>query len=77
MALRTFRFRSLTNHLNCDSKINVFGIVYIPQEYTSDDVFRQIENEYLNFSVNYSNICLLGDFNSRTAAAEDLILVDK
>ena len=58
----------------------LFGIVYIPPEYTSyssDAVFRQIENEYLNFSVNYSNICLLGDFNSRTAAFDDFILVDE
>ena len=53
---------------------SLFGIVYIPQEYTScssDDVFRQFENEYLNFSVNYSNICLLGYSNSRTTAAEN------
>ena len=39
---------------------------------------KQIENEYLNFSVNYGNICLLiGDFNSRTAAPDDFIIVDE
>ena len=31
----------------------------------------------MNLPVNYSNICLLGDFNSRTAAADDFILVDE
>jgi hypothetical protein len=31
----------------------------------------------MNLPVNYSNICLLGDFNSRTAAVDDFILVDE
>ena len=50
------------------------GIVYIPPEnsvYCIGDPFSEIENEFLNFSVNYENICLFGDFNARTAEEPD------
>ena len=51
----------------------IFGIVYIPPEnsiYCTGDPFSEMENEFLNYSANYENICLVGDFNARTA--EDL-----
>jgi hypothetical protein len=44
--------------------------VYIPPEYSrysSPDAFSQIENEYLEFTEKFKNICLIGDFNARTA----------
>jgi hypothetical protein len=54
----------------------IFGIVYIPPEgssYLSPDAFDQVENEYRVLSQNYKYICLLGDFNSRTADDPDFI----
>ena len=54
----------------------IFGIVYIPPEgssYLSPDAFDQVENEYRVLSQNYQYICLLGDFNSRTAYDPDFI----
>jgi hypothetical protein len=35
--------------------------------------FSEIENEFLNFSTNYNYICLLGDFNARTAEEPDFV----
>jgi hypothetical protein len=32
-----------------------------------------IENEFLNISTNYNYICLLGDFNARTAEEPDFV----
>ena len=54
----------------------IFGIVYIPSEgssYLSPDAFDQVENEYRVLSQNYKYICLLGEFNSRTADDPDFI----
>jgi len=54
----------------------LFGIVYIPPEhslYCVGDPFSEIENEFLNFSTNYDYICLLGDFNARTAEEPDFV----
>ena len=54
----------------------IFGIVYIPPEdssYLSPDAFDQVENEDRVLSQNYKYICLLGDFNSRTADDPDFI----
>jgi hypothetical protein len=54
----------------------IFGIVYIPPEgssYLSPDAFDQVENEYRVLSQNYKYICLLGDFNSRTATINRLL----
>ena len=61
--------------VNLDQDI-IFGIVYIPPEntvYSSQDAFREIENEYNNFSINYKYmyISLIGDFNGRTADEDD------
>jgi hypothetical protein len=39
--------------------------------YSSQDAFREIENEYNNFSINYKYISLIGDFNGRTADEDD------
>jgi hypothetical protein len=33
---------------------------------------NEIENEFLNLNSNYDNICLVGDFNSRTAEISDI-----
>ena len=38
-----------------------------------ESLFRnEIENEFLNLNSNYDNICLVGDFNSRTAEISDI-----
>jgi hypothetical protein len=42
----------------------------------SKKYFREIQNEYLMFSPNYECVCLLGDFNSRTATDDDFIFID-
>ncbi|CAG2232095.1 unnamed protein product [Mytilus edulis] len=52
----------------------IFGITYIPPEntnYASDEAFSEIEFEFQNFSKNNDYMCLLGDFNSRTATLKD------
>jgi hypothetical protein len=41
--------------------------------YCVGDPFSEIENEFLNFSTNYDKICLLGDFNARTAEEPDFV----
>ena len=55
----------------------IFGIVYVPPEnssYCIGDPFNEIEHELIKFSSDHENICLIGDFNSRTA--EDLDFVE-
>ena len=57
----------------------LFGIVYIPPEYspyTSLDAFSQIENEFLSLSSRYNNVALIGDFNSRTSTDSDFFNFD-
>ena len=52
------------------------GVVYIPPEYTkysSEDAFSEMQQEYLSFSNRSKYICLLGDFNARTATATDFV----
>jgi hypothetical protein len=52
------------------------GVVYIPPEYTkysSEDAFSELQQEYLSFSNKSKYICLLGDFNARTATATDFV----
>ena len=58
----------------------LLGIVYILPEYSrysSTDAFSQIENEYLEFTEKYKNICLIGDFNARTAEDDECITLDE
>ena len=59
----------------------LLGIVYIPPEYSrysSPDTFSQIENEYLEFTEKFKNICLLiGDLNARTAEDDEFITLDE
>ena len=58
----------------------LLGIVYIPPEYSrysSPDAFSQIENEYLEFTEKFKNICLIGDFNARTAEDDEFITLDE
>jgi hypothetical protein len=52
--LYVFWFKVSSDLVNLDQDI-IFGIVYIPPEntvYSSQDAFREIENEYNNFSIN-------------------------
>lgn len=58
----------------------IFGIVYIPPEYTvysSIDALSEIENEYLTWQINYKYIVLNGDFNGRTANEPDFIFIEE
>jgi hypothetical protein len=58
----------------------IFGIVYIPPEYTvysSIDALSEIENEYLTLQRNYKYIVLNGDFNGRTANEPDFIFIEE
>ena len=41
------------------------------------DAFSQIENEYLEFTEKFKNICLIGDFNARTAEDDECITLDE
>jgi hypothetical protein len=53
-----------------------FGVVYIPPEYTKyspEDDFSELQQEYLSFSNKSKYICLLGDFNARTATDTDFV----
>ena len=53
-----------------------FGVVYIPPEYTkysSEDAFSELQQEYLSFSNKSKYVCLLGDFNARTATDTDFV----
>ena len=54
----------------------IFGIVYIPPEYTkytSDEAFNEIQQELLSFQNTTKYICLLGDFNARTGVENDFV----
>lgn len=50
--------------------------IFHPKSYSSDDAYREIQNEYLMFSPNYECVCLLCDFNSRTETDDDFIFID-
>ncbi|VDI70471.1 Hypothetical predicted protein [Mytilus galloprovincialis] len=70
-------FKVSSDLLDIDDDI-VFGIVYIPPEYTnysSQDAYSQLENEYIIFSNNYKYVSLLGDFNGRTADDDDFVII--
>jgi hypothetical protein len=52
------------------------GVVYIPPEYTkysSEDAFSELQQQYLSSSNTSKYICLLGDFNARTATDTDFV----
>ena len=62
-----------------EGKNIICGIVYIPPEgspYFLPDTFDQVENEIRNFSDECDYVCLIGDFNSRTASEPDFIDVN-
>ena len=45
----------------------LFGTVYVPPEnskYCIGDPFNEIENELLDFSTNFENICIIGDWTN-------------
>ncbi|CAC5383795.1 unnamed protein product [Mytilus coruscus] len=73
-----FWFKISSKLMNTDTDA-VFGIVYIPPEYTSYaswDAFSQIENEFLDLSSRYELVSLVGDFNGRTASEKDFLIFD-
>ncbi|CAG2197532.1 unnamed protein product [Mytilus edulis] len=73
-----FWFKISSKIMNTDTD-TVFGIVYIPPEYTSYaswDAFSQIENEFLDLSSRYKFVSLVGDFNGRTASEKDFLTLD-
>ncbi|CAG2202024.1 unnamed protein product [Mytilus edulis] len=52
----------------------IFGVIYIPPEnsiYTSENALSDIELEFFDLQRTNKYICLLGDFNSRTASLQD------
>jgi hypothetical protein len=49
----------------------------ILSRYSSPDAFSQIENEYVEFTEKFKNICLIGDFNARTAEDDEFITLDE
>jgi hypothetical protein len=74
-----FWFKISKELLGLDEDV-IFGIVYIPPEYTvysSIDAFSEIENEYLTLQRNYKYIVLNGDFNGRTANEPDFIFIEE
>ena len=69
----------INDRLLHNEKDALFGIVYIPPEsskYCVGDPFSELENEFLSLKSNYDNICLLGDFNSRTSSEADFIAIN-
>ncbi|XP_060554602.1 uncharacterized protein LOC132715603 [Ruditapes philippinarum] len=55
------------------------GVIYIPPEYSEysvEDPFLEIQNDYSNFIDKYDSFCLFGDFNSRTKSLDDYIILD-
>jgi hypothetical protein len=44
---------------------------------TTIQTYFQIENEYLEFTEKFKNICLIGDFNARTAEDDEFITLDE
>ena len=57
----------------------LFGIVYVPPEnskYCIGDPFNEIENELLDFSTNFENVCIIGDWNARTCEEHDYIITN-
>ena len=54
----------------------LFGIVYIPPEnsiYNIGDPYSELENEFFSLREKNECICLIGDFNARTACDPDYI----
>ena len=55
------------------------GAVYIPPQYShyaTDNPFELIESDIIQLNVNDSNMCLAGDFNSRTKCNTDFMPFD-
>ena len=50
---------------NSLKQISPYFLVYT--KYSSEDAFSELQQEYLSFSNKSKYICLLGDFNARTA----------
>jgi hypothetical protein len=38
--------------------------------------FNEIENKLLDFSTNFENVCIIGDWNARTCEEHDYILTN-
>ena len=57
----------------------LFGCVYLPPEgspYAHSTMFDELENDIINVNINDLPLCLLGDFNSRTALLPDFYEFD-
>ena len=71
---------SLSKHLTQTDTDILFGIVYIPPEYSiysNEDPFLQIQRDYFKFCDKYSYVSIFGDYNSRTKNLNDFISLDK
>jgi hypothetical protein len=58
----------LTDLISSVNKKVLLGYVYVPPEnskYSSEEVFNEIENEYIDFSKNIEHLLLIGDYNAR------------
>ncbi|VDI19453.1 Hypothetical predicted protein [Mytilus galloprovincialis] len=58
----------------------LIGSIYIPPEnslYKIPDAINELEQEFLNFSLNYKYILLTGDFNSRTSIDSDFFEISE
>ncbi|VDI16015.1 Hypothetical predicted protein [Mytilus galloprovincialis] len=58
----------------------LIGCIYIPPEnsiYKTQDAINDLEQEFLNFSLNYKYILLTGDFNSRTSTDSDFFEISE
>ncbi|CAG2232459.1 PLG [Mytilus edulis] len=58
----------------------LIGCIYIPPEnsiYKTQDAINDLEQEFLNFPLNYKYILLTGDFNSRTSTDSDFFEISE
>lgn len=70
----------IKGHNVCQNGDIIIGAVYLPpidSIYSNVDSFDEIEDEIVRVSSLCNNICLLGDFNSRTGQLLDYIEPDK
>ena len=58
----------------------IMGAEYIPHEitiYCKKDIFETFEEEFINIKIKYDlPVCLIGDFNARTASMNNFLTID-
>lgn len=62
-----------------ETEDTLYGVVYLPPEYSdyaTDEPFSLIQQDIDSFPKKYNNMCLFGDWNSRTKNLPDYIDVD-